>query len=64
MKKLTVSRQVATKIKQGQSLLEKEDFESVKSCRSCEKTLLSVSFFRMGLFLKIHFSLSDLCVFD
>ena len=29
MKKLTVSRQVATKIKQGQSLLEKEDFESL-----------------------------------
>ena len=24
--------------------IEKEDFESVKSCRSCEKTLLSVSF--------------------
>lgn len=29
MKKLTVSRQVATKIKQGQSLLEKQDFESL-----------------------------------
>lgn len=29
MKKLTVSRQVATKIKQGQSLLEKQDFDSL-----------------------------------
>ena len=30
MKKLTVSRQVATKIKQGQSLLEKQDFDSLQ----------------------------------
>ncbi len=29
MKKLTVSRQVATKIKQGKSLLEKQDFDSL-----------------------------------
>ena len=29
MKKVTVSRQVATKIKQGQSLLEKQDFDSL-----------------------------------
>lgn len=29
MKKLTVSRQVATKIKQGQSILEKQDFDSL-----------------------------------
>ena len=29
MKKLTASRQVATKIKQGQSLLEKQDFDSL-----------------------------------
>ena len=29
MKKLTVSRQVARKLKQGQSLLEKQDFESL-----------------------------------
>ena len=29
MEKLTVSRQVATKIKQGQSLLEKQDFDSL-----------------------------------
>ena len=29
MKKLTVSRQVATKIKEGQSLLEKQDFDSL-----------------------------------
>ena len=29
MKKLTVSRQVAQKLKQGQSLLEKQDFESL-----------------------------------
>lgn len=31
MKKLTVSRQVATKIKQGQSLLEKQDFDSLSA---------------------------------
>ena len=29
MKKLTVSRQVARKLKQGQSLLEKQDFDSL-----------------------------------
>ena len=34
MKKLTVSRQVATKIKQGQSLLEKQDFDSLPAAFS------------------------------
>ena len=40
MKKLTVSRQVATKIKQGQSLLEKQDFESLPALNQ-EVQLLS-----------------------
>ncbi|MBN2940470.1 MAG: class I SAM-dependent rRNA methyltransferase [Streptococcus sp.] len=39
MKKLTVSRQVATKIKQGQSLLEKQDFESLPALNQAVQLL-------------------------